>query len=198
MIIDDDDPSKKKRFDGSNNPEPNPDNEAVGYGKPPKSSRFKPGQSGNPKGRRKKKRGDSGKTHDVLDDILNELVTVRIGDTERKITKHEYVMRALVNKALKGDVRALERIRSIIERPDEILENPGDAIIRYDDGSVTLEEYLARGHRLDTLEDIDAFERQFDANCKPLREIVEVRDAPMEIQLQKLRQRVPPVQNQGG
>lgn len=169
-----------------------------GYGKPPVHSRFKPGQSGNPKGRRKKKRGDSGKTHDVLDDILNELVTVRIGDSERKITKHEYVMRALVNKALTGDVRALGRIRSIIERPDDILENTGDFLIRHDDGSVTLEEYIARGHRLDTLEDIDIFERQFDAHCKGIREIVEVRDAPMEIQLQKLRSPVPPVQNQGG
>lgn len=170
-----------------------------GYGKPPKATQFKKGQSGNPKGRRKKNRGDSGKTHQMLDDILSELVTVRIGETERKITKHEYVIRALVNKALKGEVRALERIRSIIEQPDEILENPGDAIIHEDTGCFTIEEHLARGHLLNALEEIDAFEQRFDEKCKPLREIIEVRDAPMDVQLQKLRGSTQqPTQNMGG
>lgn len=160
----------------------------VGYGKPPVHSRFKPGQSGNPKGRRKKKRGSSGKTHHMLDDILNELISVRIGDDVHKMTKREAMFRALVNKALQRDVPSLKRIRSIIEEPEDLQENPGDFLVRYDDGSVTFEEYLARGHRLDTLEDLDAFERQFDAKCKPLREIIEVRDAPMDVQLEHFRQ----------
>ena len=32
-----------------------PDDDKVGYGKPPKHSRFQPGRSGNPRGRPKKK-----------------------------------------------------------------------------------------------------------------------------------------------
>lgn len=180
MIIDDDDPSKKKRFDGSNNPEPNPDDEAVGYGKPPKSSRFKPGQSGNPKGRRKKKRSDSGKTHDVLDGVLDELFTIGTGDNARKVTKREAILRAQFNKALKGDIRALERIRSIIEEPEDLRENPGDSIIRRDYGSYTIAEHLARGHTLNTLEEIDAFERRFDKNCSALREIAALSENVLE------------------
>lgn len=46
---------------------------SVGYGKPPAHSRFQPGQSGNPKG--KKKGAKSFKT--VVGGILNEKVAVR-------------------------------------------------------------------------------------------------------------------------
>ena len=44
----------------------------IGYGRPPKSTRFKPGQSGNPKGRKK----GSKNTYSILRDILNQKVTV--------------------------------------------------------------------------------------------------------------------------
>ena len=74
----------------------------VGYGKPPKRSQFKPGQSGNPKGRPKKCRNF--KT-DLLDE-LNALVTVTEGGQSRTISRQQAMIKRTVEKALKGELRA--------------------------------------------------------------------------------------------
>ncbi len=48
----------------------------VGYGRPPTEAQFKPGISGNPKGRNKKAPSFS----DVTEQVLNEHVEMRVGD----------------------------------------------------------------------------------------------------------------------
>ena len=84
----------------------NGDNEHVGYQRPPKSSQFKPGQTGNPKGRPKNVRNF--KTD--LRDELSELITVRENGQERRITKLRALVKALVAAAIKGDMRAANAI----------------------------------------------------------------------------------------
>ena len=49
---------------------------AVGYGRPPKEHQFKPGQSGNPKGRPKRQSATT--LHGAIAEGLQETVTVRI------------------------------------------------------------------------------------------------------------------------
>ena len=74
----------------------------VGYRRPPKSSRFKPGQSGNPRGR---KRGQP----NLITDITNELaeqIRIREGERERSVTKQRAMVKALVAKSLKGEARS--------------------------------------------------------------------------------------------
>jgi len=71
----------------------------VGFGKPPKHTRFAPGQSGNPSGRRKPRPTVS----EQLDRILGERVNVTEGGQSRRITKTEVFLRQLVNKAITGD-----------------------------------------------------------------------------------------------
>jgi len=44
----------------------NPRDEAIGYGRPPKATQFKPGQSGNPRGRPRKETGDQATAARVL------------------------------------------------------------------------------------------------------------------------------------
>ena len=57
----------------------------TGYGKPPKHTQFKPGHSGNPRGR---PRGQQNfKT--VIEQALNEKITIREGDRTRKVTRME-------------------------------------------------------------------------------------------------------------
>ena len=83
----------------------------VGYGKPPKSTRFKKGQTGNKKGRPK---GSRNFAHDV-DDILSEKVTVSENGRPLKVSAQQAALMRLREKALKGDTRALDRLLSMAD-----------------------------------------------------------------------------------
>ncbi|MBS0232297.1 MAG: hypothetical protein JSR99_02290 [Proteobacteria bacterium] len=81
-------------------------NYTVGYGKPPKNSRFKPGQSGNPKGRPKGAREFSVE----LAEELKQTISVIEGGRTRKVTKQRAMIKALFSRALKGDSKAVQLI----------------------------------------------------------------------------------------
>ncbi len=68
----------------------------VGYGKPPKQTRFKPGESGNPKGRPKKAKAGP---PDVAE-ILSEEIAVKNAGVSRKMRPFEAGVRQLVSQAL--------------------------------------------------------------------------------------------------
>lgn len=74
----------------------------VGYGKPPKHSQFRPGQSGNAKGRPKGIRN----LNTDLEEELNEKLLVNEGGKPKEITKQRAMLKSLFAKALKGDTRA--------------------------------------------------------------------------------------------
>lgn len=85
---------------------------AVGYGKPPKHSRFKQGQSGNPKGRPKGARSLAA----ALQEELKQLITVTENGRARKLPKQDALVKSLVNKALQGNAKALQLILSRADR----------------------------------------------------------------------------------
>ncbi|GFZ98790.1 hypothetical protein GCM10010923_03780 [Blastomonas marina] len=74
----------------------------VGYGKPPVTTRFKPGQSGNPRGRPKGAKG----LNTIVRETLGGKLAVRTSEGTRKISKIEAVLQKTLEKALKGDARA--------------------------------------------------------------------------------------------
>jgi hypothetical protein len=74
----------------------------VGRGKPPVASRFKPGSSGNPKGR---PRG-SVNLRTLIQRAMVAQIPVQEGARTRKVTKIEGVVLRQVQSALKGDERA--------------------------------------------------------------------------------------------
>jgi hypothetical protein len=80
----------------------------VGYGRPPESSRFGKGQSGNPKGRPKGSKNLS----TLLDDALNESVVVSEHGKRKRITKRQAMLKQLVNKAASGNHRAIQLLLS--------------------------------------------------------------------------------------
>ena len=88
------------------------DDGGVGFKRPPKHTRFKPGQSGNPKGRAKHTRNL--KT-EFLEE-LGEVIRVREGDREMKISKQRAFVKALVAAAIKGDMRAANALVSFCTR----------------------------------------------------------------------------------
>ncbi|WP_420392377.1 DUF5681 domain-containing protein [Acuticoccus sp.] len=80
---------------------------AVGYGKPPVHSRFKPGQSGNPKGRAKgSKNRPLAVGHERLQSIILEEayrdVTVHDGTRDVTVPMAQAVVRSLAANAAKG------------------------------------------------------------------------------------------------
>lgn len=79
------------------------DDHAVGYKKPPRHTQFKPGQSGNPKGRPK---GTKNLATD-LGEELSEKITVTEGGQQNQISKQRAMVKSLLAKAMKGDVRAI-------------------------------------------------------------------------------------------
>ena len=83
---------------------------AVGFGKPPKKHQFKAGQSGNPKGRPK---GVKNLATD-LEEELSEKLLVTEGGKQHAVTKQRAMLKALVAKALKGDVRAAGTLLNLI------------------------------------------------------------------------------------
>jgi len=88
------------------------DDEVVGYRRPPRRSQFKPGLSGNPKGRPRGSRNAS----TLLDEALKERVTVSENGRRRNVSKLEVILTQLVNTAAKGDHRATRLLLEWIER----------------------------------------------------------------------------------
>jgi hypothetical protein len=79
---------------------------AVGYGKPPRDTRFKAGQSGNPKGRQKGTKSFKA----TVGAILNETIKVQTPQGTRRITKLEALVHTSLNSALKGDAKAADQV----------------------------------------------------------------------------------------
>ena len=76
----------------------------VGYGKPPRHTRFEPGRSGNPCGR--PPGAKNMKT--LLSKALNELVIVTEDGGRRKVSKREAIVTQLVNRSAKADYKAIQ------------------------------------------------------------------------------------------
>ena len=83
----------------------------VGYGKPPSHTRFKPGQSGNPRGRP----GGSKNLSTLLDEALNELVVVSENGGRKRISKRKAAFKQLGNEAAKGNWRALKLLVDLLQ-----------------------------------------------------------------------------------
>ena len=84
--------------------------EEVGYGRPPKATRFQKGRSGNPKGRPRNRRRDA-----PYDALLGQMVTVREDGRERRVTAAEAFILQLTKKGLEGDSASARASLTAIE-----------------------------------------------------------------------------------
>jgi len=82
----------------------------VGYGKPPRHTRFKPGQSGNPRGRP----SGSKNLRTLLSDALNESVVIADNGGRRRVSKREAIVTQLVNRSATADWRAVKILLEIL------------------------------------------------------------------------------------
>ncbi len=78
-------------------------NYEVGRGKPPKRTQFKPGQSGNPSGRRKKPKG----INELIADELKRQIEVQEDGQRKRMSVLQAFVKRLVRGALKMEPKAL-------------------------------------------------------------------------------------------
>src|SRR6516165_4251143 len=82
----------------------------VGYGKPPRHTRFVKGRSGNPRGRPPGAKNFT----TLLNEALNEGVLVTENGEHRKISKREAIVTQLANRAAAADFRAIKILLDIV------------------------------------------------------------------------------------
>ena len=89
-----------------------PAEEKVGYGRPPVSTRFKPGQSGNPRGRPKGSKS--------LDQVLRQALDRRVPDPRRggrhTVRMIELIVEGLVLGAARRDPRMVRLLLALMDR----------------------------------------------------------------------------------
>ncbi len=92
----------------------------VGYKRPPRHGRFRKGQSGNPRGRRK---GSS--TRSAAEKVLDRKVMATVDGQRRKLPITEALVLQLAQRALAGDLRATRDFLKIADQMAAATPDPG-------------------------------------------------------------------------
>lgn len=119
----------------------------VGYGKPPKDTRFKKGQSGNPKGRPKRSRNLT----TLIREELERKVVLTENGKQYKMTKAEAMTKRLVAQALSGNMSAMKTLIGMSgdDEEKELLFHVSD------EDTAVLQNYLVKSGYQDKEEDGD-------------------------------------------
>jgi hypothetical protein len=123
-------PLKRRRF------------RSTGYRNPPVAHQFKPGQSGNPRGR---PRG-SKNFRKAVEEIFIGKLAVRMGNKVHRVTKIEAVLLTQVNQALQGNQRAAQAVVATVKELGLLDTRPEKLVL----GNLSLlsDEELAEFERL--------------------------------------------------
>jgi hypothetical protein len=112
----------------------------TGYKRPPKHTQFKKGQSGNPKGRPK---GVKNIATDIKEE-LEEFVQITEGNKTFLVTKQRALIKALLSKASKGDVRAAQTLLGLKAEVDHREQEQGTEAWLEEEDLQIIEQFQAR------------------------------------------------------
>lgn len=133
--------------------EPDEESEAddgIGYENPPKGTRFKTGQSGNPKGRppgaksRKK----------IVEEIAGEMYLIDEGGECRRRSILELVLLSLRNRSLEGNVRAFRTVFDLNVKYEPQESEISGGYIVLPERAATMEEW-AEDHGVEIVNEED-------------------------------------------
>ena len=111
--------NNNRRADAAPAPTETPEPEyKVGPGHPPKEYRFKPGQSGNPKGLKRKPKPMAPDLKAALERALNEQIKLKQGERERTMTMAEAGIKQLVAQFAKGNHQARRDLIVLCDKLD--------------------------------------------------------------------------------
>jgi len=102
-------------------PRETPRDYEVGYGKPPRHTRFQKGRSGNPTGRPRGRKNMA----TLLSAALDASIIVVENGRRKKITKREAIVTQLVNKSASADLKATQIVLAMLRELEALAD--GDA-----------------------------------------------------------------------
>ena len=120
---------------------PTPDDEnVVGYGRPPRHTRFQPGRSGNPKGRPK----GSKNFNTLFSEELALPVTLTENGKRRRMPKTRALVKQTINKALSNDPKSAALVFDQIRRSEGSVDGPAMIDLGQRENRLVMESIITR------------------------------------------------------
>jgi Family of unknown function (DUF5681) len=139
----------------------NEDDHIARYQRPPRKGQFKPGQSGNLRGRPP----GSKNIRTYVNEYLNKKIAIIEGGKTRKAPRAEAIAIQLVNRAAKGEPKDLAAVMSFTREFDAAVSDLRPNVLARAEDAVVLEGIIARIRAGDPTPPQDSISRSSNANA---------------------------------